>query len=91
MLLFFYTDQLRKSHNRDDYRELLELAVIFLGGSPPRGISFQYPGAMHHARWMSKAIYSPKIFVFRKQFKFKKNEKDSIRSICIFLIRLYVY
>jgi len=64
-------DQLRKPYNRDDYRELLELlAVIFLGGT--RGISFQYPGAMHHTRWMSKpkAIYSLKIFIFRKQFKF---------------------
>ena len=49
-MLIFYMDQLRKSHNRDDYRELLKLAVIFLGGTPTRGISFQCPGAMHHAR-----------------------------------------
>jgi len=65
-------DQLRKPHNRDDYRELLELAVIFLGGTPTRGISFLYPGTIHHARWMSKAIYSLKIFIFHNQFKLKK-------------------
>ncbi|KAL4141736.1 hypothetical protein QTP88_004317 [Uroleucon formosanum] len=80
VMLLFYMDQLRKPHNRDDYRELLELAVIFLGGTPTHGISFKYPGAMHHARWISKAIYSLKIFIFQ----------DSIRSICIFLIRLYI-
>jgi len=89
VMLLFYMDQLRKPHNRD-YRELLELAVILLGGTTTRGISFQYPGAMHHTRWISKAIYSLKIFIFRKQFKLKKNEEDSIRSICIFLIRLYI-
>jgi hypothetical protein len=71
-MLLFYMDQLRKPHNRDDYRELLELGVIFLGGTPTRGIFFRYPGAMHHARCMSKAIYFLKIFIFRKQFKFKK-------------------
>ena len=26
------------------------------------------PGAMHHARWMAKAIYSVKIWTFRRQF-----------------------
>jgi hypothetical protein len=86
-MLFFYMDQLRKSRIRDDYRGLLELAVIFLGGTPTRGISFQYPGAMLHARWMSKAIYSLKIFMFRKQFILKNHEEESIRTICIFLIR----
>jgi len=72
-MLFFDMNLLRKPPNRDDYRELLELAVIFLGDTPTRGIYFQYPGAMHHARWSSKVIYSLQIFIFRKQFKFKKN------------------
>jgi len=40
VMLLFYMDQLRKLHNRDDYRELLELAVIFLGGTPTHGIFF---------------------------------------------------
>ena len=41
---------------RDDYRELVELVIIFLGGAPPSGIRFRAPGAMHHARWMSKVL-----------------------------------
>ncbi|QQP57048.1 Uncharacterized protein FKW44_001910 [Caligus rogercresseyi] len=40
---------------RDDYRELLELTLIFLGQVPPRGVRFLAPGPMHNARWMSKA------------------------------------
>ena len=49
---------------REDYREFLELVIIFLGGTPPRGISFRGPGAFHLARWMAKAIYCLKMYLF---------------------------
>lgn len=55
-MLVFYIDQLQKSHNRDDYRKLLKLAAIFLSSTTASGISFQYPGAMYHARKIFKAI-----------------------------------
>ena len=54
---------------RDDYREFLELSIIFLGGTPLRGVHLVVPGAMHHARWMSNVIYSLKVWMFREQFK----------------------
>lgn len=39
--IFSYaTEQLNTNHPRDDYRKLLELTVIFLGGVPQRGIKF---------------------------------------------------
>lgn len=41
---------------RDDYREFLELTLLFLGEIPPRGVHIQRPGAFHHARWMSKIL-----------------------------------
>lgn len=37
---------------RDDYREVAEITITLLGGTPPRGIHFLKPGAYHHARWM---------------------------------------
>ena len=37
---------------RDDYREMLELTLIFMGEVSPNGI---------HARWMAKIIYCFKI------------------------------
>lgn len=46
--------------------------------------------AMHHARWIAKAIGSLKIFLLRDQFDFKENEYDGIRDVCIFIVRLYV-
>ena len=74
---------------RDDYRELLELTVIFLGQIPPRGIRFLAPGPMHHARWMSKAIYALKVWMFRSQFKLTVKEEKGLQQIAIFVSRLY--
>lgn len=75
---------------RGDYREFLELACIFLGGVPPRGIIFKVPGANHHVRWLAKAIYSLKIYMFKGQFNIKSAEIDGLREICIFVVLFYV-
>lgn len=75
---------------RDDYRELAELCLIFLGGTPPRGLRLLAPGPMHHARWMSKAIYSLKVWMLRMQFKLTPREEKGLREICIFVVLLYV-
>ena len=56
---------LRQDHPRDDYRELLELAVVFLGGIPHGcKIFFHKPGAVHRARLMARAIYALKMWMF---------------------------
>lgn len=69
------------------------MALIFLGGTPPQGFSFKRPGANHHARWLAKAIYSLKIFLFKDQF-FKNpdisRDVKSLRQICIFIVLFYV-
>ena len=51
----------KQSMPRDDFKEFLELVIVFLGAAPARGVHFMLPGAMHHARWMSKVIYNLKI------------------------------
>lgn len=79
-----------QKQQRDDYRELLEVTMIFLGGIPKNGISFRTPGAVSHARWMAKAIYAFKIYLFQDQFQLSRGEKNSLRRICIFLARVYV-
>lgn len=83
----FCFDQLTKSQNREDYTELLQLVLIFLGAER---YNFRTPGPTSHARWMSKAIYSLKIFLFRDQFSLTKNESNGLRDICIFLVKLYI-
>ena len=42
------------SHPRDDYKEMLELFIVLLGGEDgiPK-VKFRRPGAMHRARWMA--------------------------------------
>lgn len=89
-LLEFAMHQLQEKQPRDDYREFLELSVIFLGGVPTRGIRFLAPGPMHHARWMSKVIYSLKIWLFKSQFDLSQKYVNGLRNICVFAIRLYV-
>ena len=75
---------------RDDYREFLELSIIFLGGSPQHGIHFMAPGPMHHARWMSKVIYSLKMWMFRLQFRLTAFEEKGLLQMCLFAVILYL-
>jgi hypothetical protein len=84
---------------REDYRELLELTLIFLGKVPPRynrpnrsncGIHFRVPGTFHHARWMSKLIYVLKICIFSGQFKLTAKEKDLCLEFGLFVVLIYV-
>ncbi|XP_073972974.1 uncharacterized protein [Rhodnius prolixus] len=81
---------LQLSQPRDDYKELLELSLIFLGEMPRDQVSFKRPGAIHHARWMAKAIYCLKMFIFRDEFVLSKKELDSSRQLCIFIVIVYV-
>ena len=75
---------------RADYREFLELSIIFLDETPTRGITFMTPGAMHQARWMSKVLYSIKIWMFCSQFHLTAREEKELRDIAIFSMRLYL-
>jgi len=68
-----------ESQPRADYKELISLAMIFLGGADPAEVSFRAPGAFHQARWMAKAIYSLKLFLFQHQFSLTTNEKTSVK------------
>lgn len=45
---------------------------------------------MHRARWMARAIYSLKIYLFRKQFFMNNQEKKAIKRICIFIMKVYL-
>lgn len=77
---------------REDYRELLKLCYIFLGGTSgeqSQEVSFRCPGAMHNARWMAKAIYSIKMFLFKGQLTLTANEKAGLATISLFVSIIY--
>lgn len=66
-MLAYLPEALKSQKPRDDYQELLILSLIFLGGHTGVPPTFRAPGPTHHARWMSKAIYALKIFLFQDQ------------------------
>ena len=77
---------------RHDYLELATLTLLFLGGTLPESIknaTIKDPGAIHHARWMSKAIYTMKIALFRNQLEEIYEDLDNIVSLAIFLSVFY--
>ena len=87
-IVSFIKEYLQKQQPRDDYKELLELSLLFLGETDD--IRIRKPGACHHARWMSKAIYSLKIFLLRRSFKLQKHEENKIYSIYKFVVFVYI-
>jgi len=76
---FFHIKQ-----SRENYRDFLELIIIFLGKTPVRasGEDFQIraPGAMHHARWMSKAIYSLKMYILRDEINISEEDLSGLQK-----------
>lgn len=86
-ITIFCHQQLIKSHCRKDYDEFLELVLTFLGAE---NFNFRAPGGTSNARWMAKASYSLKIFIFRQQFSLTARELNGLRDVCMFLVRIYV-
>jgi hypothetical protein len=79
-----------KSHPRDDYAELILLSFIFVEGVPDNPVTIRTPGAFHQARWMAKAIYALKIYLFREQFNLTARERKAMCSIGLFVALYYV-
>src|SRR6218665_3283140 len=89
-LIRFIQRQLTAFHPRDDYRELLQLSLLFLGAEPNGDVHIQSPGACHRARWMAKLIYSLKIYLFRSPFRLTKHELSSLGHFTTFVLKVYL-
>ena len=74
---------------RADYQELLELAIISLGGEVP-GFKFRLPGPDHHARWMSKCIYTLKMCLLLNIFKLSETEKEQVVEVSNYILIFYI-
>jgi hypothetical protein len=80
-MVSFAQKQLKQFQPRDDYKELQNLTIIFLGGTPGKGI-FRAPAGLHHqATWIAKTIYSLKGYIFREQFKLTKREEKFMKFV----------
>ena len=58
----------------DNLKEFLEFSKLILDGNIQRKRGYEYniqrPGEYHHARWMSKAIYTLKVNLLLSQFPY---------------------
>ena len=80
---------------RCDYKEYLELVKVILGDSITRkkGFIFQLsrPGADHHARWMSKAIYVLKMVLLQHQLPdLHLQTKKKLEKMALFVVFVYL-
>jgi hypothetical protein len=68
---------------------LLKLCQIFLGKPDKTKVRFCAPGALHQARWMAKAIYCLKMYMFQDQFVLTTAEKKGVTEISLFVSLVY--
>ena len=70
---------------REDLKELLTLVLVWLGVKVEK-FSFQYPGAMSHARFLMQSIYSMKIYLLSRQLDiYNEEELEQIKSVALFV------
>lgn len=90
-VIAFCLEQLQIRQPRGDYKELLELVVMFLGANPPQGPRFRKAGAISRARWMARAIYTLKIWMLGGQLKeIGTTLMNHYKTICVFIAQCYV-
>lgn len=89
-LIEWFKNQMEEYHHRDDYREVLQLAVLFLGGAIEANVTIRAPGAFHNARWMAKIIYCLKMFLYRYQLKLPKEKTDRLVRFNVFVVKIYL-
>ena len=81
-----------KHYVRDDYLELLQLAGRCVGIKV--GAVIRKPGAMHHARWMAKAIYTLKMLLMHTGNEVIMNitaeELSSLKRVSRFICTIYL-
>lgn len=72
---------------RDDYAEITDLSLKFLG--IPTQSSFKVPGALNNARYMNKAIYSLKMYLFRNELNLDVETEEKLQRFCLFIAIIY--
>ena len=87
-MIYFATGQLKQFQPQNDYKEFLELTIIFIGGVPIHGVQFRPLVGLHKVRWMVKVCHEK--CMFRSYFKLTKREEKGLEDICVYAIQIYV-
>ncbi|XP_039443340.1 uncharacterized protein LOC120423555 [Culex pipiens pallens] len=83
-----FEELLQKNYIRRDYEELLQLGLMCV--SDECNYSFRIPGATHHARWMSKAIYCLKMYLLRGQYPGEDGFPEQLKRFVTFILKVYL-
>ena len=81
--------QLTQQQPRNDYREVLELGIVILGGEVSN-FRFRRPGALHRARWMARVIYSLKMLLVLPQSGLTLREETALKRLAFFALEIYI-
>ena len=82
---------------RDDYKELLQLCILFIQGKTDKIVTFKTCGALHKARWMAKIIYGIKMVLMvtkvnklhKQKAVFAKGQFDKLVQFIMFSVYVY--
>ena len=80
----------KRNFLRDDYKEVVELSMIYLGALDSESYRFRRPGALHKARWMAKIIYAFKLVMFSSQLQLTNDVKEKLVNFCNFSSKVYI-
>lgn len=83
------TNKTQKSKLKGDHLEMLQLTLMVLG-KPIPNYKFHIPHACSNSRWMSKIIYTMKMFLFRRQLNLSRSVVKNLKNICLFICLIYV-
>lgn len=72
---------------RDDYAELNDLCLKFFGIKTKK--SFMVPGAISKSRWMAKAIYAMKTYLFRDELLLEEDFQNDLLEVSLFISIIY--
>lgn len=72
---------------RDDYAELIDLCLKFFGIRTKK--SFMVPGSISRARWMAKAIYGIKMYLFRNELDMEPVFERNLLKFAVFVTVIY--
>lgn len=70
-------------HIRDDYAEMTDLCLKFFGIKTKKG--FMVPGSISKARWMAKAIYGMKMYLFRREIDLDETFEMDLLEFALFV------
>lgn len=87
-LVKFCYDQLKINQKRSEYRELLNLIIVFLTDNREKVV--EVPGSHSRARYMCKIIYALKMYLYRDQMEYSDQTLTRIKIFILYALKIHI-